>query len=50
MNLTVKKHVNCSISHVFSQVFYTFFTGHNIKIPWSGGGGGTLKGSLGRGD
>ena len=37
VNLTVKKHVNCSFSHVFSHVFHTFFTGcETIETLWTG--------------
>ena len=32
-----KKHVNCSISHVFSHGFHTFFTGcETIETLWTG--------------
>ena len=37
VNKTVKKHVNCSISHVFSHGFHTFFTGcETIETRWTG--------------
>ena len=37
VNKTVKKHVNCSISHVFSHGFHTFFTGcETIETLWTG--------------
>ena len=37
VNQTVKKHVNCSISHVFSHGFHTFFTGcETIETLWTG--------------
>ena len=33
----MKKHVNCSISHVFSHVFHTFFTGcETVETLWKG--------------